>query len=69
MLSLLLLDVRGLKNNVKRKATFLYCKEQNMNSFFFCKKHILNVRTHVFGNFSEGTLPTLAMGHLIQLGL
>ncbi len=69
MLSLLLLDVRGLKNNVKRKATFLYCKEEKVNFFCCCKKHILNVRTHVFGNFSGGTLPTLAMGHLIQLGL
>lgn len=70
MLSLLSLNVRGLKNNIKPKAIFLYCKEQKVNCFFFfCKKLILNVRTHVFGNFSGGTLPISAMVHLIQLGL
>lgn len=39
MLSLLSLNVRGLKNNVKRKATFLYCKEQKVNCFFLQETH------------------------------
>ncbi len=39
MLSLLSLNVRGLKNNVKRKATFLYCKEQKVNFFFVQETH------------------------------
>jgi len=39
MLSLLSLNTRGLKNNVKRKATFLYCKEQKANCFFLQETH------------------------------
>lgn len=39
MLSLLSLNARGLKSNVKRKAIFLYCKEQKANCFFLQETH------------------------------
>ena len=37
--SFLSLNVRGLKNSVKRKAIFLFCKEERANCIFFEETH------------------------------
>uniref|UniRef100_A0A669F6B0 exodeoxyribonuclease III n=1 Tax=Oreochromis niloticus TaxID=8128 RepID=A0A669F6B0_ORENI len=40
VLSIFSLNVRGLRNNIKRKAIFLFCKEQpNTNCFLFQETH------------------------------
>lgn len=39
MLSFLSLNSRGLKNSVKRKATFLFCKEQKTHLIFLQETH------------------------------
>lgn len=39
MLSFISLNARGLKNNVKRKAIFLFCKEQKANCVFLQETH------------------------------
>lgn len=46
MFSLLSLNVRGLRNSTKRKALFLFCKEQpRVNCFFLQETHSIdNVR-------------------------
>lgn len=62
MLSLLSLNVRGLKNNVKRKAIFLYCKEQKVDCIFMQETHSENEDMQFWKNqwgnsvyFSHGT--------------
>ena len=45
MLSFFSLNTRGLKNNVKRKATFLFCKEQKSNIIFFQETHSVEADT------------------------
>lgn len=54
MLSFISLNSRGLRNNVKRKATFLFCKEQKANLFVVFKKPSQWKLTQSFGN-SNGT--------------
>uniref|UniRef100_A0A1A8UUH3 exodeoxyribonuclease III n=1 Tax=Nothobranchius furzeri TaxID=105023 RepID=A0A1A8UUH3_NOTFU len=39
MLSFISLNTRGLRNNVKRKAIFLFCKEQKSNCVFLQETH------------------------------
>lgn len=45
MLSFFSLNTRGLKNNVKRKATFLFCKEQKSNIIFLQETHSVEADT------------------------
>uniref|UniRef100_A0A3Q2ZQW8 exodeoxyribonuclease III n=1 Tax=Kryptolebias marmoratus TaxID=37003 RepID=A0A3Q2ZQW8_KRYMA len=56
MLSLLSLNTRGLKNSVKRKATFLYCKEQKANCFFLQETHSSTGVMIMFYKFSGSVL-------------
>lgn len=45
MLSFISLNVRGLKNIVKRKAIFLFCKEQKANCVFLQETHSVEADT------------------------
>ncbi len=45
MLSFLSLNVRGLRNNVKRKAIFLFCEEQKANCIFLQETHSVEADT------------------------
>ena len=62
MLSFIFLNTRGLKNNVKRKATFLFCKEQKCNFIFLQETHSVEADTNFWKQqwgdtalFSHGT--------------
>ncbi len=62
MLSLFSLNTRGLKNNVKRKATFIFCKEQKSNIIFLQETHSVEADTNFWKQqwgdcvfFSHGT--------------
>ncbi len=62
MLSFFSLNTRGLKNNVKRKATFLFCKEQKSHIIFLQETHSTEADTKFWKNqwgdnifFSHGT--------------
>lgn len=66
------LNATVLKDNVKRKATFLFCKEQKSNFilFYFLEEtHSLETDrlTLIFGSNNGGTLYSSVMGHLIEL--
>ena len=54
-LSFFSLNARGLRNNVKRKALFLYAK-QFKKIFVTFKNHILFQMTSIFGNLN-GVIP------------
>lgn len=45
MLSFFSLNIRGLKNNVKRKAIFIFCKEQKANCVFLQWTHLMEADT------------------------
>lgn len=46
MLSFISLNKRGLKSNVKRKATFLFCKEQKCTFIFLQETHSVAADTN-----------------------
>lgn len=45
MLSFISLNTRGLKDNIKRKAIFLFCKEQKANCVFLQETHSVEADT------------------------
>ena len=65
MLSFISLNTRGMKDNVKRKAIFLFCKEQRANCVFLQETHSAEADTKFWklqwGDsifFSHGTSPS-----------
>lgn len=62
------LNTRGLKNNVKREASFLSCKEQKANCVFLQETHSAEADSKLWKLQLGGeTLFSLVMEHRIQL--
>ena len=49
--SFLTLNVRGLKNRIKRKSIFSYLKDQTV-TFIYCKKRSLNQKMKQYGKMN-----------------
>lgn len=60
--SLITLNVRGLRLNVKRKALFLFAKQQKSDFCFFFKKFIQLLMMLVFGKHNGVMIFGLLMG-------
>lgn len=65
-ISFLSLNVRGLRDNTKRKATFLFCKEKKRLNAFFCRKLIQVSVIVLFGLISGVNQFYLLMAQIDQ---
>lgn len=65
IISFMSLNVRGLKNITKRKAIFLFCKDQKSQCVFLQETHSV-MTDEKFWKIQWGITPSLHMEHHTQ---